>query len=162
MSSRPPLRIALIAASCAAWLSLTAVAGAAEPTARLFRSGLGANAQPASIVSGPGGRLWFTDFARAIGQITVRGAISESSAGLPANANPASITSGADGNLWFVDIGANALGRVTPAGAVREFRAGLTGTPTDVARGPDGNVWFTEVSPGAVGRITPAGAIREF
>src|SRR5262249_57305020 len=64
---------------------------------------------------------------------------------------------------------ANKTGRITPAGVVTEFSAGITpGTqPLFITAGPDGNVWFTQqpnstAVPGAIGRITPAGVVTEF
>ena len=75
------------------------------------------------------------------------------------NSNPQGITRGPDGNLWFCEGLAGRIGRITPAGVVTEFSAGLTpgGQPTAIAAGPDGNLWFTEVSGNRIGRITTAG-----
>src|ERR1051325_201739 len=35
--------------------------------------------------------------------------------------NPTAITTGPDGNLWFTEAAGNAIGRITPAGAIQEF-----------------------------------------
>jgi streptogramin lyase len=77
------------------------------------------------------------------------------------DAQPVGITRGADGNLWFAEL--HAIGRITPAGAVTEFRQGLSpaAQPFEITAGPDGNVWFTEGNE-RLGRITPAGVITEF
>jgi len=86
------------------------------------------------------------------------------------------IAAGPDGNLWFTDQGCTlpstpgtcAIGRITPAGTITEFSAGLqaanTSTPEDIALGRDGNLWFTDVGgpKHAIGRITPSGVITEF
>ncbi len=59
----------------------------------------------------------------------------------------------------------NAIGRITPAGAITEFSAGLNpgNSPLEIASGADGNLWFTDQgTSSAIGRITPAGAITEF
>ena len=73
---------------------------------------------------------------------------------------------GPDGNLWFYDIGTTkAIGRITPAGVITEYSAGLNagGSPYSLAAGPDGNVWFTDNgTTKAIGRITPAGVITEY
>ncbi len=55
------------------------------------------------------------------------------------------------------------MGRITPAGVVTEFSAGITpgSALQEMAVGPDGNIWFTERA-GGVGRITPAGVVTEF
>ncbi len=97
---------------------------------------------------------------------------------------PIGITSGPDGNIWFTDqactqgsipktLGttACAIGRITPAGEITEFTAGLApnAVPSAITTGPDGNLWFTDrrcTSSAAhpacmIGRITPAGVITE-
>src|SRR5262245_10416358 len=78
--------------------------------------------------------------------------------------NLTSITRGPDGNMWFTDALAGEIGRITPAGVITEFSAGLTpgGQPTEITAGPDGNLWFTEQFPDRIGRITPAGVITAF
>src|SRR5262249_52870363 len=71
-----------------------------------------------------------------------------------------------DGNLWFTEPRPSRIGRITPAGVITEFSAGLTPgfQPRGITAGPDGNLWFTEQFglSGRVGRITPAGVITEF
>jgi streptogramin lyase len=86
---------------------------------------------------------------------------------LPAGSDPLGITAGADGNLWFSNAGTTAaIGRITPAGSIKQFTQGLAGTgkPADIALGPDHNLWFTTVggSPNAIGRVTTSGHITEF
>jgi len=55
------------------------------------------------------------------------------------------ITSGPDGNLWFTGIYTNTIGRITPAGTVKEFPIPTPDSrPTYIVSGPDGNLWFTE------------------
>jgi len=78
---------------------------------------------------------------------------------------PLEITSGPDGNLWFTENGANKIGRITPAGTIREFSIPTVSSgPEGITSGPDGNLWFTAISGSGdkIGRITPAGTIREF
>src|SRR5207302_4789039 len=80
--------------------------------------------------------------------------ITEFSAGITAGSGPYGITAGPDGNLWFTEYFGNRIGRITPAGVVTEFRAGLTGfTPSGIAIGPDGNLWFTEDNADRVGKL---------
>jgi hypothetical protein len=72
---------------------------------------------------------------------------------------------GPDGNLWFTEGEPPAIDRITPAGVITQFTAGLSiaGNPQDLVAGPDGNVWFVDAGyPGGIGRITPAGAITVF
>ena len=76
---------------------------------------------------------------------------------------PRDIVAGPDGNLWFTKATANAIGRITPAGAqLPDFTTGISpgANPNSIALGPDGNVWFTEAA--GIGRITPTGTVTEF
>ena len=77
---------------------------------------------------------------------------------------PVGIASGSDGNLWFTELGASAIGRVTPAGAIREFPiASRDGPgPAGITVGRDGAMWFTHVAGNRIGRITTSGAITWF
>jgi streptogramin lyase len=113
------------------------------------------------------------------------GQITEFTAGLSTGSAPEEMTSGPDGNLWFTDRGclsrlegdgadtaSCAIGRITPAGVITEFTAGLSAgsIPSGIAPGPDGNLWFADAgcstdppsAPCAIGRITPGGVITEF
>ena len=60
--------------------------------------------------------------------------------------------------------GTNKIGRITPAGTVTEFSAGITAGagPQGITSGPDGNLWFTESAGNRIGRITPSGTVTEF
>ena len=65
------------------------------------------------------------------------------------------IVVGPDGNLWFTELEAQRVARITTAGVVTEFSAGITGTanPNGITAGPDGNMWFTEGLGNRVARI---------
>jgi virginiamycin B lyase len=88
--------------------------------------------------------------------------ISEFSTGISFPAGQ--ITYGADGNVWFTEPAGNRIGKITPAGAVTEYTAGITAGAGlgGIALGPDGNVWFTEATAGNIGTITPAGTVTEY
>src|SRR5262249_52870362 len=43
-----------------------------------------------------------------------------------ANSQPFGMTRGPDGNLWFTESLAGKIGRITPAGVITEFSAGLS------------------------------------
>jgi hypothetical protein len=77
---------------------------------------------------------------------------------------PDAIAAGADGNLWFTLSSEGRIGRITTAGKVTEFSAGITpgSGPFAIAAGPDGNMWFTMPDEDRLGRITPAGQVTEF
>jgi streptogramin lyase len=87
----------------------------------------------------------------------------------PVAGEPSAITAGPDGNVWFTDAGAfhisHTVGKITPAGKITYYSAGISGEPFHITAGPDGNVWFTEVTGNGgndVAKITPAGAVTEF
>ncbi len=88
-------------------------------------------------------------------------AITEFSSGI--SGNPGQIVTGPDGNLWFTELNAR-IGRVTPAGAVQEFSAGITAgaNPADITAGSDGALWFTEATHPKIGRITIGGVVTEY
>ena len=73
------------------------------------------------------------------------------------DSGPLGIVTGCDGNLWFAEGNdPGRIGRITPAGVITEFTAGLSPNsfPIGMAAGPDDNVWFTEAKdPGRVGKI---------
>jgi virginiamycin B lyase len=122
-----------------------------------FFAGLTPRTQLADIAAGPDGALWFTEVdARAIGRITTGGLISERPATV--TGRPGEIVTGPDGNLWFtVNTGFDGwLARMTPGGAVREFKAGITPGShlRDLTAGPDGTLWFTDDNARRIGRVT--------
>jgi hypothetical protein len=76
---------------------------------------------------------------------------------------PQGIAAGPDGNVWFTEREGNAIGRITPAGAITEFPVPTPSSwPWRIAAGPDGNLWFTERKADKIARITPSGKITEF
>ena len=97
--------------------------------------------------------------------------ITEYSDDLTAGSKPMEPAPGPGGNIWFTHYGSEqggpAVGRITPAGVITEFRKGLGGgTPHSIVAGPDGNMWFGigagKTSPPAIGLITPTGEITRF
>jgi streptogramin lyase len=145
-----------------------ALPAAADTGAILEYSVPTANSQPVSIVAGPDGNLWFTEFRGSkIGRTSTDGVFTEYPIPTP-NSQPDDMDVGPDGNLWFAEVLGNRIGRITPDGVITEFVVPTPNSrPTVVAAGPDGNLWFTErgtvASPGnKVGRITPQGAITEW
>jgi streptogramin lyase len=82
-----------------------------------------------------------------------------------AGASPVYITQGSDGNMWFTDTGTNAIGKITPAGAIAEY---TIPTPASGPRGittvaADGSLWFTESTASQIGTLLTNGTnFREF
>jgi virginiamycin B lyase len=130
--------------------------------------------QPAGIVTGPDGNLWFTEKqAGRIGRMTPSGTLTEFAlpklppqTGAPPGAlaeppSPQGITAGPDGALWFTTSN-SLIGRISTFGTITEFKVdGLTQANSTIITGPDGNLWFTGVA-GEIGRITPSGTVTKF
>ena len=77
-----------------------------------------------------------------------------------ARLSPFDLTVGRDGNLWLAEYWNKTGGivRITPAGAVTQFRLPAGYGAGDLTVGPDGDLWFPEGSldgsePGRIGRI---------
>ena len=77
-----------------------------------------------------------------------------------------SVALGGDGNIWFVDHNFKTVGRITPAGDVKQWSAGLDliGGAQTIATGPDGNLYVNAEGGGGgrpdwILRVTPAGVI---
>jgi virginiamycin B lyase len=111
---------------------------------------------PASIVSGPGGAVWFTDPALArVGRLTSDGKLTEFHVRLqPAVLAP----DGAEG-LWFVGYGG--VGKINAAGQVQELRTGSfyglgIGSGFGAVAGAEGDLWFIGGAT-RVMRLTPSG-----
>jgi virginiamycin B lyase len=77
---------------------------------------------------------------------------------------PSGIAAGPDGNLWFAEQGVNAVGRITPGGAVTEFPLPRGCCVDGIAAGPDGNLWVTVGggTAGRIGRLAPDGTYTDF
>jgi streptogramin lyase len=127
-----------------------------------------ANAWPTSITAGPDGNLWFVEqgmpgrgatFPDKIGQITLKGVITEFPIHADGGGTPVAITAGSDGNLWFVEEYGE-LSYIDEMATDGILLAGyeISGGPAaDITAGPDGNLWFTEND--AIGRITTSGSV---
>ena len=113
------------------------------------------------IVSGPDGRLWFTE-GNYIGAITTGGVMTEYP--IPSGRTSNFITAGPDGNLWFTENYGNYLGKITTSGTVTEYAdPTMFADPWMIAAGKDGALWFTESGgSGLIGRITTDGTIAEY
>src|SRR5229473_7588199 len=116
--------------------------------------------QPFEIVAGPDGNLWFTQSHPSapqgeIARITPKGALMV--VALPNGGRPNGVAVGPDGNVWFTDSGANVVGRITPAGVMREFALpARAATAQGIAPGSDGRMWFAEGGKlASIGLIVP-------
>jgi hypothetical protein len=110
-------------------------------------------ALPFDLAAGPGGSVWFTEFAaNKIGRISVTGAITEFTVPT-ANAGPYQITAGAGGAMWFSEQDGT-IGRVTPDGHVSAIALTSPGSNSDgIAAGPGNTIWVTEPGDNAIAKI---------
>jgi streptogramin lyase len=123
-------------------------------------------ATPWGITYGPAvGTVWITEAGAA--QIGVMNTNTDTMTfeyptGLTSSA-PFGITTGSDGNMWFADLGANDIGKITPAGVVTGYPIPTAASgDRNITPGPDGNLWFTETSTNKIGKITTGGTISEY
>ena len=121
---------------------------------------------PAQVVAGPDGNLWFSDRNGAVGRVTPAGVVSRFTSGLNPGSAVRSIAMGPDGNMWFSDPGTTrAIGVIDPfTQVISEFSLPAGSMPLGIAAGPDGKVWFTDKgTTKAIGVIDPVThAISEF
>lgn len=122
------------------------------------------NSLPAFMTLGADGNVWFTEENTGnVAKVTPAGVVTEFHipGGPPAaetaatGSDPDGITLGPDGNVWFSVRGQDKLGRITPAGVITLFGAGITAgaRPTGITTGRDGALWFTENSGNRIGRL---------
>jgi virginiamycin B lyase len=158
----PARRASLIALLLGVLVVFGAGVAGAAPLGEIteFSAGVNPGGNPAQVVAGSDGNLWFSDRSGAVGRITTGGTITEFSSGLNPGSAVRSIAMGPDGNMWFSDPGTTrAVGMINPTThAISEFSSGLNAgsMPLGIAAGPDGNVWFTDSgTTKAIGMINP-------
>jgi virginiamycin B lyase len=79
------------------------------------------------------------------------------------HSQPVFIAPAGDGNLWFTESAPNKIGRITTAGVITEFSAGVSSIgPNDIRKGPDGRAWFGTYGPDAIGRVAYDGTVQLF
>ena len=122
---------------------------------------------PWDLTTGPDRKLWIAHATVGGNAITTidpnntAAGFTAFTTGLSSDAHPPSIAPALDGNLWFTELSnpTSRVGRITPAGAITEFTAGITNGACPcfgIAAGPDGNLWFSEQNLDRVGRINTA------
>ena len=110
-----------------------------------------ATSDPNSIVSGPGGDLWFLDPLNVPSNMTNIASIDPTTHAIteyPVGGFGSALSGlavGPDGQLWFADYRAASVGVFNPTTqAVTRFPLpSLYDMPRSIAPGPDGNLWFT-------------------
>lgn len=159
-TSRTWSAVALAAATLIALPSFSPIALAAGANA----SGVGSiqefsiqgdRADPADIVAGSDGNMWFIEEAKGlISRITPTGTITDFPV---AGETPMHLTTGPDGAIWFTAYEGNVV-RMTTAGLVTDvFAVSDSAFGGDIVTGPDGNLWVSGTTGGVV-RLTTTGA----
>src|SRR5690242_3415962 len=105
------------------WILRVTPAGAITKLSAGQNPGAGFGSGPESIIAGPDGNIWFTEFwTNRIGRLMPSGVLTEYA--IPTgNSAPRGIVSGPDGNVWFVESGRErpAIARISPTGRITEF-----------------------------------------
>ncbi len=124
-----------------------------------FTSGITTNASLYDAVSGPDGRIWFTEFsADNLAAVTTSGTVTEYPTG--ALTQPNGIAVGPDGNLWTGGFGAS-IEKVTTSGSVTTYA--VAGAHVgDIVSGPGGLLWFTDYGNKEIGTISTTGTVHEY
>jgi virginiamycin B lyase len=107
---------------------------------------------PAQIVAGPDGALWFTERAGyRIGRITTDGELSEFP--LRPGLAPVGIVAGPDEALWFATD--KRVGRVTTEGEIETWPVPGADNLYNIAVDEDGDLWITDGEAGVVHHLDP-------
>jgi virginiamycin B lyase len=130
--------------------------------ATLFQSpipqtGVTSGSESESVVLGPDGNLWFTQFGLDhIGVVSPSTFVQIASyATASASSVPVDITAGKDAALWYTESGTDRIGRMLTDGTsggeyhTLSSNTGLKG----IATGSDGAIWFCESNTSKVGRL---------
>jgi virginiamycin B lyase len=164
---RTNFRPGIVAAIFFALAVFASVTGRAQINEFAIPSG---NSRPQSIVPGPDGAYWFTEFNNSrIGRIDISNVITEPFISAT-NTFPYRIIVGPDTNLWFTETAADKIGRISPGtngaftnGVLTEFpiHPGINtnSEPGGLAVGPDGNLWFIEFTPNVIGVMDTNGHV---
>jgi streptogramin lyase len=131
-----------------------------EPAATGYAVTSNPSNRPNSIVTGPDGKLWFTEKeAEKIGTVNTNGTgVTEYL--LPGGElDPESITVGSDGNMWFYG-GNSYLGKITPAGRLDDYLLPVKHSASSLAAGPDGDLWIADTEANTIEKINTEGTGR--
>ena len=124
------------------------------------------NTHPHGMAFADHGRaLWYTGKATGtVGKITLATGRVETFHLANAGSLPIYVKEGNDGNMWVTELLANAIARVTPSGAVKEFPIPTSSSrPIAIVPEPGGHaMWFSEEAGNKVARVDENGKITEF
>jgi uncharacterized protein (TIGR03437 family) len=107
-----------------------------------------------AIALGADGNLWAGTLSGTIWKINPAGTVLAS---YFTSSDGTGLAPGADGAIWFTTAYANKIGRITPSGAVTEYRIPTAAAwATSIAPGPDGNLWFVEQDANKIAKLVLA------
>jgi virginiamycin B lyase len=157
---------ALIMTGCSGSGGISApfAATVSVPTvASTITAGITANSALSEAVSGPDGRIWFTEFnnsANNLAAVTTAGVVTEYHlTGL--NFQPNGIVVGPDGNIWTGGYG-GLIDKVTTGGVATQYTVAAGAHITTMVVGSDSNIWYGDYGNSKVGKITTAGVVTEY
>jgi virginiamycin B lyase len=105
-----------------------------------------ANAQPVSLLDGPDGNLWFTEFSGNNIARLANGMITEFAVPTPAS-EPSGITVGPDGAFWFGEETGNKIGRLLPlSSSIQLFAAVLPSSRSPQVGGTPATAFATIIN----------------
>jgi streptogramin lyase len=159
--------------------------GRVTPTGEVseFNGPIPENDEPAGIVLGADGNLWFTlntginllpreQQGPAVGRVTPSGEITIYQAGLDPKYGLGAPVAGPEGDVWFTTAGAGkqrSVASISPSGQITEHPVTIGNSEDQLGQlavGADGNLWFTNPGHGynsaALVRLAPGGAMTEF
>jgi virginiamycin B lyase len=127
--------------------------------------------QPAGIVVGPDGQVWFSD--AALGRITrfdlAGGFVDQVLGSVPGAysrvdpAAPTEMVLGPDQAVWILQLAPGRVGRISSDGSVSYYwlPAGPASAPTGLAFGRDGALWIAEAGVNRIARMALDGTVHE-
>jgi virginiamycin B lyase len=123
----------------------------------------GSPADPQDIVAGPDDTLWFTFSTKSqeggVGRVSLSDPSKVTVYSLGPKTLPLTIVPGPDRTFWFTEEGANRIGSITMAGAMKTYP--VPGAPFGLTPSPTGGFWFTQYQGNRVGQITRDGKVTE-
>lgn len=126
--------------------------------AELGPAGQGTFAPVNTVITGPGGNIWYAQFSSGIvGIVSPTAGFQKRVRVQPAPLG--GLTVGGDGNVWATNLNNRSIFRITPAARVSEVP--INAQVASVATASNGDVWSPPLTGSAIQVVSPAGAVRQ-